>query len=123
MNTSKLAEAIKDRMSREDVESSKWQSLLTFYLIVKEADDPENHDIYYNKEYKRGIMIKKIPSLVEKEGTAFDSYGMQCRLLGLSEKYKDGYGDYLVNVLCTHDLNSAEIIDVNELWYQLRTKL
>ena len=54
-----------------------------------------------------------------KHGYDFDSYGMQCKLLGLAARYKTSDGSYLVNVLTTHDLNSAVIENVSDLIDQI----
>lgn len=122
-DTSWLAQIIKDKM---DVESEKmglypsgrWYNLHTLHIIVNEADNPDNHNIYYdNYDGKRQIIICDIPSLVLKYGTDYDKEGMQNRLRGLAESCKDDDGMYLVSVLTTNDLNSAKIKDVSELLY------
>jgi hypothetical protein len=81
----------------------------------------ENNQLSYDTyNGKRSITICKIPSLM-KHGTNYDTYGMQCKLRGLAERYKDDEGHYLVSVLTTNDLNSATIKDVSELVFQLGT--
>jgi hypothetical protein len=124
-DTSWLAQTIQDKM---DVESEKngfsprWHCLHTFHIIINEADDQDNHDIYYDTyNGSRSIVIREIPSLTLKHGTDFDTYGMQCKLLGLAARYTDDDGQYLVNVLTTHDLNSATIKDISELMFQMGT--
>jgi hypothetical protein len=46
---------------------------------------------------------------------------MQNRLRGLAERYKDDDGMYIVSVSTTHDLNSATIMDIDELMFQIST--
>lgn len=123
-DTSWLAQIVADRMEVESEKmglypSSRWHCLHTLHIIVNEADDPENPNIYYaNDNHKRSIIICEIPSLM-KHGTDFDTYGMQCKLRGLAERYKDDEGQYIVSVLTTNDLNSATIKDIEELLYQM----
>jgi len=122
-DTSWLAQTIQDKMDIEfdkNGASSRWNCLHTLHIIVNEADDPNNHNIYYyNYNGNRSIVISEIPSLVLKHGTNFDVYGMQCSLRGLAERYKDDDGNYIVSVLTTHDLNSATIKDIAELLYSM----
>lgn len=123
-DTSWLAQVIKDKMDVEfekNYGSPRWHALHTLHIIVNEADDENNSNIYYDT-YKgiRSIVICEIPSLT-KHGTDFDTYGMQCMLRGLAERYKDDNGMYIVSVLTTNDLNSATIKDISELMYQLGT--
>jgi hypothetical protein len=117
-----LAQTLQDRMDEEmDANGAtiRWHCLHTLKVIVNEADDPGNPSIYYdNSDGKRQIVICDIPSLT-KHGTDFDREGMQAKLRGLAERYKDDDGQYLVSVLTTHDLNSATIKDLSELLYQL----
>lgn len=123
-DTSWLAQTIKDKMNVESEKmgayiSPRWECLRTLHIIVNEADDPNNHKIYYdNHNCNRSIIICEIPSLM-KHGTDFDVYGMQCKLRGLAERYKDDDGMYIVNILTTNDLNSATITDISELLYQM----
>ncbi|WP_373325603.1 hypothetical protein [Sporomusa paucivorans] len=121
-DTSWLAQIIKDKMEVEfdkNGGSIRWNCLHTLYIIVKEADNPENDQIYYDTyNGKRVITICKIPSLMEY-GTDFDREGMRCKLRGLAERYTDDDGQYIVSVLTTNDLNSATIKDVSELLYQM----
>jgi hypothetical protein len=123
-DTSWLAQTIQDKMDVEfdkNGPSPRWSCLHTLHIIINEADDQENHEIYYDTyNGNRSIVIREIPSLM-KHGTDFDTYGMQCKLLGLAARYTDDEGQYLVNVLITHDLNSATIKDVSELMFQLGT--
>lgn len=121
-DTSWLAQTIADKMEVEfdkNGASVRWHCLHTLHIIVNEADDPENSNIYYD-DYngKRSITICDIPSLM-KHGTDFDTYGMQCKLRGLAERYTDDDGNYIVSVLTTHNLNSATIKDISELLYQM----
>ena len=122
-DTSWLAQIIQDKMDIEfskNGASTRWHCLHTLHVIVNEADDPNNQNIYYdNYNGKRSVVICQIPSLTAKHGTDFDVYGMQCRLRGLSERYKDDDGNYIVSVLTTHDLNSATIKDMSELLYHI----
>ena len=122
-DTSWLAQIVKDKMDTEfnkNGASTRWHCLHTLHIIVNEADDHNNQSIYYdNYSGKRSIVICQIPSLAIKHGTNFDIYGMQCKLRGLAERYKDDDGNYIVSVLTTHDLNSAAIKDVSELMYQI----
>ena len=100
--------------------SNRYQALQTLRVIVNEADNKENDSIYYaNYGSKRQIIICEIPSLVIKHGTNYDVYGMQCKLRGLAEKYRDDDGNYIVSVLTTNDLNSATVNDLEELLYQM----
>lgn len=122
--TSWLAQIIRDKMETEAEKmglypSSKWNALRTLYIIVREADDAENENIYYdNYDGKRQIIIRDIPSLME-HGTDFDRNGMQAKLRGMAERYTDDNGQYIVSVLTTNDLNSATIKDVSELMFQM----
>ena len=120
-DTSWLAQIVKDKMDTEfnkNGASTRWHCLHTLHIIVNEADDHNNQSIYYdNYSGKRSIVICQIPSLAIKHGTNFDIYGMQCKLRGLAERYKDDDGNYIVSVLTTHDLNSAAIKDVSELLF------
>lgn len=123
-----LAQSVADMMQAEfEVNgiSSRWLCLQVFFLVVSAADDPEDSNIRYERiphpeGVKRGIVIRDIPSLISEEGSDFDREGMRSKLLGLAARYKDDEGRGLVSVLITHDLNSAKIVDVSELMYQLR---
>lgn len=121
-DTSWLAQIINDKMEVEfdkNGASIRWHCLHTLHIIVNEADDPNNHNIYYdNYDYKRQIIICDIPSLM-KHGADFDKEGIQCKLRGLAERYTDDDGMYLVSVLTTNDLNSAKIKDISELLFQM----
>ena len=102
--------------------SARYHALHTLHMIINETDDEDNQSIYYdNYNGVRSITICEIPSLSMKHGTNFDTYGMQCKLRGLAESYKDDDGMYIVSVSTTHDLNSATIKDVSELMSQLET--
>jgi hypothetical protein len=117
-----LAQIIQDKMEVEfdkNGASAKWHCLHTLYIIVQEADNPDNDRIYYdNCEGKRQIILCEIPSLM-KHGTDFDTCGMQSKLRALANRYTDDDGQYIVSVLTTHDLNCATIKDVSELIYQM----
>ena len=124
-DTSWLAQIIKDKMDVEfeknNYGSPRWHALHTLHIIVNEADDSDNPNIYYDTyNRKRSIVICEIPSLM-KHGYDFDTNGMQCKLRGLAERYTDDDGMYIVSVLTTNDLNSAMIKDIEELMYQLGT--
>jgi hypothetical protein len=120
--TSWLAQTIADKMeveSNKNGYTARWHCLHTLKIIVNEADNPENNNIHYDRvDSKRQIVICDIPSLM-KHGYDFSREGMQNKLRGLAERYKDDDGMYLVSVLTTHDLNSAVIKDLEELMYQL----
>lgn len=88
-----------------------WFSLLTLLIIVEEADDNDNENIFYDG---KSIIIRDIPSLT-KHGTDFCREGMRSRLLGLAARCTDENGMYIVHVLVTHDLNSCTIGDVQKL--------
>jgi hypothetical protein len=122
--TSWLAQTIVDKMeveSNKNGYTARWHCLHTLKIIVNEADNPENKNIYYDRvDGKRQIVICDIPSLM-KHGYDYSREGMQNKLRGLAERYKDDDGMYLVSVLTTHDLNSAIIKDLEELMYQLGT--
>jgi hypothetical protein len=124
-DSSWLAQTIADKMEIEfdkNRASSRWHCLHIFYIIVNEADNTENTNIYYdNYNGKQQIIICEIPSLISKYGTDYDTYGMQNKLRGLAERYTDDDGQYIVSVLTTHDLNSATIKDISELMYQIGT--
>lgn len=119
-----LAQTIKDKM---DVESEKmgiyassyWHNLNTLLIIVREADNKDNDNIYYQNG---GIVISDIPSLTIAYGTDYDTYGMQCKLRGLAESYKDDDGMYIISVLTTHDLNSCTIKSIDDLMFQISQK-
>jgi len=126
-DSSWLAQIIQDKM---DVESSKmglwvssrWNALNTLHIIINKADDKDYDNIYYDTyNGKRSITICEIPSLTIEYGYDYDTEGMQARLRGLQERYKDDNGMYIVSVLTTNDLNSATINDLEELMYQLGT--
>ena len=121
--TSWLAQTIVDKMEVESKNgyTARWHCLHTLKIIVNEADNPENKNIHYDRvDGKRQIVICDIPSLM-KHGYDYSREGMQNKLRGLAERYKDDDGMYLVSVLTTHDLNSAIIKDLEELMYQLGT--
>ena len=120
-DTSWLAQTIKDRMDIEfdnNGASARYNCLNTLHIIVNEADDPNNENIYYSNERKE-IIIRDIPSLALEHGLDFNREGMQNKLRGLAERYTDDDGQYLVSVLTTHDLNSARINDISELMFQM----
>jgi len=123
-DTSLAAQAIQDKMNVEFSEKGhtiRWDCLHTLHIIINEADNMENDQIYYyNSDCQRQIVLCEIPQLY-KYGTDFDIHGMQAKLRGLAERYKDDEGQYLVSVLTTNDLNSATIKDLSELIYQLGT--
>jgi hypothetical protein len=125
-DTSWLAQSIKDKMDVEfdrNTNSEYWFCLQTLHAVVNEADDSNNDAIYYdNYNGKRSIVIREIPSLAMKLGSDFNTNGMQCKLRGLAERYKDDEGNSFVNVLTTHDLNSATIKDISELLYAMSCK-
>jgi hypothetical protein len=54
-----------------------------------------------------------------KYGTDFDRSGMQAKLRGLAERYKDDDGMYIVSVSTTLDLNTAMIKDISELLFHM----
>ena len=115
-DSSWLAQTIADKMEVEfdrNGASSRWHCLHVLHIIINEADDPDNNNIYYdNYNGKRSIVICEIPSLM-KHGTDFDREGMQSKLRGLAERYKDDDGQYIISILTTHDLNSATINDIS----------
>lgn len=122
-DTSWLAQTLSDKMQAEfdkNGNSIRYGCLHTLYCIIREADDAGNSSIYYdNHNGKRQIVICEIPSLVGKWGSDFDKLGMQAKLRGLAERYKDDDGNYIVQVATTHNLNSATINNLAELVYQL----
>ena len=80
--------------------TSRWNCCILLHIIVNEADDPNNPNIYYdNYNGKRLIIICDIPSLALKHGLDFSKEGMQNKLRGLAERYTDDDGQYLVSVL------------------------
>ena len=120
--TSYLAQGIKDKMKLE-FESNKisirYTCLETLLLVVREADDKNNENIYYdNYDNKRLIIIRQIQSMM-KYGSDFSHEGVANKLRGLAERYKDDEGNYIVSVLTTNDLNSAKIKDVSELMFAM----
>lgn len=123
--TSWLAQIIVDKMEAEADNkgiTSRWHCLHTLLIIVREADNTNNTNIYYDTyNGKRGITICNIPSMVAEYGYDFDTEGMQNKLRGLAERYKDDDGNYIASVLTTHDLNSATIKDLSELMFQMTT--
>lgn len=123
-DSSWLAQVVEDKMAVEfdkNGASARWHCLHTLHVIINEADNQDNQNIYYdNYNGKRSIIIREIPSLM-KHGTDFDLSGMQAKLRGLAARYTDDDGQYLVSVLTTHDLNSATIKDISELMFQLGT--
>ena len=121
-DTSWLAQAVQDKMHVEfdkNYNSIRYNCLATLHIIINEADDINNKNIFYdNVDNKRQIIIRDIPSLI-KYGTDFDREGMQAKLRGLAERYKDDDGMYIVTVATTHDLNYAVIKNLTELLYQM----
>ena len=117
-DTSYLAMSIKDKMDIESLAngiSYRWKNLLTLLLIVREADNVENGNIYYqNTNSKRDIIIRKIEGM-PAEGTDYTTEGRRKKLTGLQETVRDENGNYILSVLTTHDLNSARINDLQEL--------
>lgn len=124
-DTSWLAQIIQDKMDAEfdkNSNSPRWSRLHTLHIIVNEADNPDNKNIFYvTYNGKKAITIREIPSLALEQGLDFDKEGMQNKLRGLAERYKDDDGQYIVSVLTTHDLNSAMIKDISELMFQIGT--
>lgn len=121
-DTSWLAQIVSDKMHAEfdkNRNSILYNCLAVLYIIINEADDINNTNIFYdNVDNKRQIIIRDIPSLM-KYGTDFDREGMQAKLRGLAERYKDDDGMYIVTVATTHDLNYAIIKDITELLHQM----
>ena len=121
-DTSWLAQIIADKMHVEfnkNRNSILYNCLTVLHIIINEADDINNKNIFYdNVDNKRQIIIRDIPSLI-KYGTDFDREGMQAKLRGLAERYKDDDGMYIVTVATTHDLNYAIIKDITELLHQM----
>ena len=121
-DTSWLAQIISDKMHAEfdkNRNSILYNCLAVLHIIINEADDINNENIFYdNVDNKRQIIIRDIPSLT-KYGTDFDREGMQAKLRGLAERYKDDDGMYIVTVATTHDLNYAIIKDITELLHQM----
>jgi hypothetical protein len=116
-----LAQIIKDKMNIESEKmgawaSSYWNNLNTLLVMVREADNKENDNIYYDNG---GIVICNIPNLEIEYGTDFDTYGMQCKLRGMAERYKNDNGNYIVSVLTTNDLNSCTIKSIDDLMFQM----
>ena len=126
-DSSWLAQTIKDKMDAESEKmglypSTRYSCLNILYIIVREADNQENQNIYYdNYNGKRSIVIRDIPSMAIEHGTDFDRNGMQAKLRGLAERYRDDNGMYIVSVLTTNDLNSAIIKDLSELIFQMNS--
>lgn len=124
-DTSWLAQIIQDKMDVEfnkNGNTSRWSCLHTLHIIVNEADNPDNKNIFYiTCNGKKAVIIREIPSLALEQGLDFDKEGMQNKLRGLAERYKDDDGQYIVSVLTTHDLNSAMIKDISELMFQIGT--
>ena len=120
-----LAQIIRDKLDVESAKmglhpGTKWLNLHTLYVIVKEADNPGNDSIYYdNHGGKRQIIIRDIPSMAIEYGSDYDREGMRSKLLGLQAGTKDDDGMYTVSVLITNDLNSATILDISEVMYQI----
>jgi len=126
-DTSWLAQIIQDKMDVESQKmglwpSNRYKSLHTLHIIVNKADDKDYDNIYYDTyNGKRSITICEIPSLTIEYGYDYDTEGMQAKLRGMQERYKDDNGMYIVSVLTTNDLNSAMIKDLEELMYQIGT--
>jgi hypothetical protein len=100
--TSWLAQSITDMMTVEfekNGQSSKWLVLRTFKFIVRCADTGE-WGMFYDNDHRTNNRLVVVPSI---------PYGMQPDFLGLQARYQDA-----VNVLTTHDLNSA-IINISRL--------
>lgn len=121
--TSWLAQIIADKMETEfnkNGASARYNCLAVLKIVINEADDSNNETIYYDNENgKRTVTICDIPSMTIKYGYDFDKEGMQNKLRGLAERYKDFDGNYLVSVLTTNDLNSCIINDLSELLFEM----
>lgn len=118
-DTSYRAQHISDRMeteARENGFTPYWNCLNTLHLIINEADNKDNNDIYYRG---RELIISDIPSMTLEYGSDYDKEGMQNKLRGLAESYKDFDGNYLVHVMTTLDLNNAWISDLDELMFEM----
>jgi hypothetical protein len=110
--TRKLKESSWLAQSLEDMlEASEPSSKKTCIQILKDVVDLADSNyagIYYETvSGERYIVISNIPT------------EMQNGIRGLSERYKDDDGQYIVSALMTHDLNSAKI-NVSKLMYQIR---
>lgn len=101
--------------------SPRYSGLTILQMIVNEADDQENERIYYKTSGgKKQIVLCEVPDLSNKYGTDYNIEGVQSKLRGLAENYKNFDGSYLVSVVTTHDLNHAIINDINEMMFEIR---
>ncbi len=122
--TSWLAQTIADKKEIEfntKGATPRYSCLQTLYTIVTEADRNNENIRYENSNGARGIIISNIPSLAIEYGIDFNQEGMEGKIRGLAERYKDGDGNYIVIVKTTHDMNSAIITGISELLYQMGT--
>ena len=124
-DSSWLAQTIKDKMDAESEKmglypSTRYSCLNILYIIVREADNQEKPK-YILRQLQRKAFNRnqRYSSMAIEHGTDFDRNGMQAKLRGLAERYRDDNGMYIVSVLTTNDLNSAIIKDLSELMFQM----
>lgn len=105
--TSWLAQTVADMITVEfdkNGQSSKWLVLRTFKFVVRCADTGE-YGMFYDNDRRTNNRLVIVPSI---------PCGMQPDFLGLEANFQDA-----VNVLTTHDLNSA-VINVSRLMESIR---
>ncbi|MCQ4924869.1 hypothetical protein NE686_17335 [Tissierella carlieri] len=118
-DTSWLAQIVKDKMDVEferNGNSTKARSYSVLHSIINEADDPDNHNIYYaDMGYSgKGIVICDI-----RDTKALSEDYMRSMLLGMQSNYTNDDESYIISVLITHDLNSATIKSISDLLYAM----
>jgi hypothetical protein len=116
--TSKIVDRIAEMEAVANGTTVKWQSLRVLSLLLESADDENDNSVYRDD---RGLVICNIPSYALAEGTSYSTEGMRSYLLGMAARFTDDDGRRLINVLVTHDLNSATIPDIGELIYAIRS--
>lgn len=91
--------------------TKKYIEVTTIKMLMEEALG-DNQNIYIDG---KKMEICKIPSLVLKYGTDFDREGIASRLRGL----QINYGEELISVCTTLDLNHATIHDIKDLLFEI----
>jgi hypothetical protein len=93
--------------------------------IVKEAHNPDNEKVYFDKvnighgDMNKGIIICDINALSGMQQEIGDDFNPEYMLRGMQAVTQDEDG-YCMSVKTTHDLYCATIPDISELIYRIR---
>jgi hypothetical protein len=103
-------------MNAEPEINPKWLSMDMIRKILMRVDG----DNISTECTTKGLIvtISPIRSMLE-EGSDFSVYGIQTRLRGMAERYKNEDGSYNIDLKTTHDLNSCRI-NLTEFMFVLR---